>query len=116
MNPRPLYGGSQLPLYQSTKRVRATRIEAFVHLVTGCVAHPADKSLNPIELPPGYAQRFQPVPGGYYVVHANGDANFMLCAEFESNYSTVAELVDRRASLEQQLSHVNAAITASEKT
>lgn len=110
------YGGSTLALYQSTKRVRATRIGAFMHQPEGWVAYPADRALDEIDLPPNWVQRFQPVPNGYFLVHEDGHSTFMPRAEFEAGYATAAELIYRRTTLEQQLAHVNAAIAATEKS
>lgn len=115
MNEREAYGGSTLPLYQSTKRVRAVQILVLEHRADGWVARPIDQPETWIDLPPGYVQRFQPVPNGYFLLHADGHASYMTRLEFEATYATAADLVDRRAHLEQQLAHVNAAIAASEK-
>jgi hypothetical protein len=75
---------SEMPLYQSHKRVRALRISR----VDGEVVYFAEDH-PPMNAKPNMFARYTPVPGDYWVKYEDGYESISPCEAFEEGYTRV---------------------------
>lgn len=105
---------NDLPLYQCHKRVRACKIAAVTRTTNGWLIEPAEPFLKPIPVTVEYVTKHQPAPGGYFVLYEDGYRSYSPAQSFESGYTQIDVLADRREQLARELASVDAAI-ATEK-
>lgn len=79
-----------LPLYQCHKKVEACRIKHVVFCEGSpsvCFLGPEDLDIPGIEVSMDWVKKHNPVPGGYFVVYADGYESFSPAEAFESGYT-----------------------------
>jgi hypothetical protein len=86
---------TELPLYQSHKRVRALKIERVVLrecvqcLTPGATIFPENTEYDPFDVDSSYVSRHNPQAGGYYVVYLDGYQSWSPAEAFEEGYTLV---------------------------
>jgi hypothetical protein len=75
----------ELPRYTCHKKVWALKIKDISPTQNSFV--PEDKEYAEVELPPGWIEKHNPAPGGYYVVYEDGYKSYSPAAAFESGYT-----------------------------
>lgn len=81
-----------MPQYQCHKRVRALKIAATEAMKDGSVIiTPEDESFQPFRVTPGYVDKHDPLPGGYFVLYEDGYESFSPAEAFEDGYTRISE-------------------------
>lgn len=80
----------KLPLYQSHKKVRASKITEWVLADHGSRLDIVTEN-GTITLDPAWALRHKPEVGGYYVVYEDGYASYSPAQAFEEGYTRIEE-------------------------
>lgn len=101
---------SPLRPYRSVRIVKACRIEALVNGPQGWMLHPSDTSIDPFRVPMPFIVKFNPAPGGYYVVQESGLDGYEHSNQFERDHIAADDLEYRRDALQRQLDTINEAI------
>lgn len=87
---------AEMPRYKCHKTVHALKILAVTFdrppiegEPRGGVELKVEEPFAPIKKDEQWAQKHRPVPGGYYVLYADGYASFSPAEAFESGYTKV---------------------------
>lgn len=78
---------TDLPLYQSHKKVRALQLASIEDALDGVRLSFSEPGYDPIGVDFKLVHRYRPVPGDYYVVYEDGYASFSPKAAFEAGYT-----------------------------
>lgn len=83
----------KLPEYQCFKKVRALKIKQIKLMVDEpyYTAYPEDGDYPPFKLLSSYVRKFNPQPGGYYVVYEDGYKSYSPAEAFEKGYTLINE-------------------------
>jgi hypothetical protein len=79
------------PLYRCHKEVRAFRIDKVLRVgaVMSAVLVPTQAHIDAVLVGPGYLEKHDPQPGGYFVVYADGYQSFSPAEAFEDGYTRI---------------------------
>ncbi len=79
--------GREMPRYRCHKEVWALKIKAFEIGKTGSgTITPYEAGYGPVSVSREWAEKHQPIPGGYYVVYEDGYKSFSPAKAFEGGY------------------------------
>lgn len=85
-------GALSLPRYRCHKEVRAlkiARVEFPMGQASGALLVPVDEGYAPFRVDADYLWKYDPQPGGYYVVYKDGYASFSPADAFEDGYTRI---------------------------
>lgn len=83
---------TNMPKYKCHKEVHALKIGRIQNLLGGgAILTPADTEHRTVQLSEEYMQRYQPYPGGYYVVYEDGYESFSPPERFENGYTRMED-------------------------
>lgn len=90
-NPDPQANSKLLPQYTSKEQCYALRIHAVDQIDEGFVITPAEPGYGPFPKPTSWGVAYNPQPGQYYVVFANGDCVTMDAHKFRARWQTAED-------------------------
>jgi hypothetical protein len=80
----------EMPRYRCHKQVWALKIKAIIRAEDGsAMLQPDEAGYAPLWVSAEYMKKYDPLPGGYYVVYVGGYTSFSPASEFESGYSKI---------------------------